>query len=91
MGPISRSIKRLERNCGGDLDGAFAMSQGDMIAWLRAHPGWHTWREMAESMGFAKRGAGKSLSVLVDIGEVERREVKVERGGRMYEYSIGKE
>jgi predicted transcriptional regulator len=46
---------------------------------------------MAESMGFAKRGAGKSLSVLVDIGEVERREVKVERGGRMYEYSIGKE
>lgn len=60
------------------------MSQADVLTWLQAHPGWHTRREMARSIGRSPKYFSPALPRLVELGEIESRVAD----GRTLEYRL---
>ncbi len=64
------------------------MSQGDVIDWLQAHPGWHRPAAVARGLG---RNAHKVSRILYtlwdDLHEIEMREIDSQR--REYRYPKG--
>lgn len=56
------------------------MSQRDVLAWLKGHPGEHTAEEIAEAQGLQVRNIRKALNALAKWREIER----LQSGGRFY-------
>ena len=59
------------------------MSQDDIIAWLRAHPGWHFARELIDA-GISANAAYTSCKLMRKNGKVE---YKASRGG-IWQYRV---
>jgi hypothetical protein len=49
------------------------MSQGDVIAWLKRHPGWHQTSAVVLGMSQGYKGVQRSLSKATTCGDIESR------------------